>query len=365
MRVSPVPLGPVPTVTLRDIAKVCGVSHGLVCRALRGRVGVAPANREVILRTAKKLGYRPNPLVSILLSDVRKGVLSGRKANLAWVNTTDSKNWWKVSQWDCGYLRGARERAEQMGFGLDEFWLHAKGMRPAALARTLKARNIFGVIFPNAALPASMDGFDWSRHASVLINWAWPQSGFSRASADAYGNLGLALNALTDRGFTRIGLHCQPEFDAQINNNQLNSRYLHYSHALPKAWRIPVLNAESNFPQAIEEMTAWLDRWKPEVIICQDNRLIDAIKTTGRRVPEDLSVVHLNLAADVTGWAGVDAGIEHISAAAVDLVVGQLGRNEFGNPSFSKVVTIAGEWRDGFTLATPRSRTKPAHLQRQ
>lgn len=349
-----------PPVTLRDIARVCGVSHGLVCRALRGRVGVSPEKRKLILKTAENLGYRPNPLVSILLSDVRKGVLPGRKANLAWVNTNVSRDWWQSSTWDCGYLRGARARAERMGFGLDEFWLHAKGMRPAALARTLKARNIYGIIFPNVSLPVSMDGFDWSRHATVLINWAWPQSGFSRASADVYGNLGLALDALTHRGFRRIGLHCQTGFDAQINNNQLNSRYLHYSQAQPRARRLPVLNVENDFPRAAVEIATWLDQWRPEVVICQDNRMIDAIQATGRRVPEDISVIHLNLAADVKGWAGVDAGIEHISAAAVDLVVGQLGRNEFGYPSFTKVVTIAGEWRDGFTLAPPGNRTKPA-----
>lgn len=336
------------------------MSHGLVCRALRGRVGVSPENRQRILRTAENLGYRPNPLVSILLSDVRKGVPSGRKANLAWVSTQDSKDWWRSSPWDRGYLHGARARAEQMGYGLDEFWVHAKGMRPAALERTLRARNIYGIILPHVYMPSRMDGFDWSRFASVLVNWSWPQSAFSRASGDGYGNLGVALDVLTERGFKRIGLYCQQGFDEHNNNNHLDSRFLHYAQSIPPDCRIPVLHAKSDFPQAGKEITAWLERWQPDVVVCQDGRILDVVKASGRRVPEEISIVHLNLAADVASWAGVDAGIGNISAAAVDLLVGQLGRSEFGHPTFAKVVTIGGQWRDGSTLAAPRVRSVSA-----
>ena len=47
-------------VTVRDIAKALHVSIGTVDRALHDRPEVNPATRQAVLRTAKKLGYRPN-----------------------------------------------------------------------------------------------------------------------------------------------------------------------------------------------------------------------------------------------------------------------------------------------------------------
>lgn len=54
-------------VTTKDIAKICGVSRGTVDRALNGRPDVSGETRELILRAAQQLGYRPNYIAKSLV----------------------------------------------------------------------------------------------------------------------------------------------------------------------------------------------------------------------------------------------------------------------------------------------------------
>lgn len=54
--------------------------------------------------------------------------------------------------------------------------------------------------------------------------------------------------------------------------------------------------------------------------------------------------------AERTFCAGVNQHAKVIGAAAVDLVNGQLQRNEFGIPAHPKLVLIKGEWVDGETV---------------
>lgn len=55
-------------VTLKQIALEAGVSVMTVSRALRNQPSSASATRQRIQQIAERLGYRPNPLVSALMS---------------------------------------------------------------------------------------------------------------------------------------------------------------------------------------------------------------------------------------------------------------------------------------------------------
>ena len=49
-----------PTVTLKDVAKVAGVSYATVSRALSGSSGIGEDTRRRILKLCKEMGYTPN-----------------------------------------------------------------------------------------------------------------------------------------------------------------------------------------------------------------------------------------------------------------------------------------------------------------
>ena len=53
---------------IKDIAKLCGVNLATVSRALNGQKGVSENVRESIVKTARKLGYKKNPLAASLIT---------------------------------------------------------------------------------------------------------------------------------------------------------------------------------------------------------------------------------------------------------------------------------------------------------
>ncbi len=59
-------------VTIKQIAELCGVSRGTVDRVLNNRGNVKAEKRELIMATAKKLKYVPNPAGKALVSRQKK-----------------------------------------------------------------------------------------------------------------------------------------------------------------------------------------------------------------------------------------------------------------------------------------------------
>ena len=62
-------------VTIKEIAEICGVSRGTVDRALNGRGRVNAETAEKIRKTAKELGYEPNPAGKALSARKKRPVI--------------------------------------------------------------------------------------------------------------------------------------------------------------------------------------------------------------------------------------------------------------------------------------------------
>ncbi len=104
-----------------------------------------------------------------------------------------------------------------------------------------------------------------------------------------------------------------------------------------------------------ESLKKWIRSEKPDVVICQENSIIPELRSEGFRVPEDFGVIHLNLCSDVSGWAGIDQNHQAIGMASINLVVGQINRNERGVPLYPMEVTLPSRWIDGWTLPAKMS----------
>lgn len=55
------------SITTKDIAKACGVSRGTVDRALNDRPGINEKTKQKVLKTARKMGYRPHYIARSLV----------------------------------------------------------------------------------------------------------------------------------------------------------------------------------------------------------------------------------------------------------------------------------------------------------
>ncbi len=61
-------------VSIKEIARMCGVSEGTVDRALNNRTGIKEETKKRILETAEKMNYRPNHLAKALATGHTKTI---------------------------------------------------------------------------------------------------------------------------------------------------------------------------------------------------------------------------------------------------------------------------------------------------
>jgi DNA-binding LacI/PurR family transcriptional regulator len=120
------------TVTLKDIARVAGVSHSTVSRALHGNPMIPPHTTARIRKIADELGYVPNTVASGLRRTHSKvlGVLVRRidDAFLAEV------------------LQGIEDVLYAEGYGLFLATSHRNPEREKAIFRSMSERRVDGVI---------------------------------------------------------------------------------------------------------------------------------------------------------------------------------------------------------------------------
>ena len=100
---------------------------------------------------------------------------------------------------------------------------------------------------------------------------------------------------------------------------------------------------------------AWVQRYKPEVIVGHDNRIEQWVKAAGFRVPEDLGIAHLAVDDDVLDWAGINSQRREMGVTAVEWLVSLMRNHQFGLPRTPLSILIQGTWQPGRTIRIPRT----------
>jgi DNA-binding LacI/PurR family transcriptional regulator len=336
--------------SLGDIAKIAKVSRMTVSYALRNQPSVSKATRERILRIAKRLGYAPDARIAAWMLRMRESK-SKDLLPIAWLNSKPEKDAWDRFKYLSPYLEGARARALEMGYQIEEIWARQSGMTMQRISRILNQRGIEGVV---VSQPARHVRFDWTRMAGVSIDGALLVPNLPRVMSDNAFNLGLALKSLKRLGHRRIGIFLPRMVDSYSDHACRNAAF-HYHATTPKPERVPPVFYW--WPHLIkDQISTWLRKYKPEVVVGLDNYLVRWIIEAGYRVPEDIGVVHLALDDDVSDWAGIHSNKREIGATAVELVISSLLNRRFGLPKVALTTLVRGSWRSGRTLLKPQAK---------
>jgi DNA-binding LacI/PurR family transcriptional regulator len=339
---------------LRTIAEAAGVSHMTVSLALRNSGRIASETREKIQRVARDLGYKPNPLVSAWMTHRRTSRPNGDGTTIGFVNCFRNPGTLHRYPTFTRFLLGARARAEDLGFGFEEFKLHTTGMSSARLDTILRARGIQGLLISPQASAHGHLRLDWKAYAAATQGYSLLKPNLSRVANDFTGTTMLAIRELRRRGYRRIALTLKPDVDAR-GRHLWSGSFMVYQQQIEARDRVPFYVWQSD-----EGLRRWLDRNRPEVIMTVHWQLREMLHEMGIEAPDDIGLLHLDLHPFHKGWAGVDQQIEHAGGAAVDLVAERLMTNDLGVPALPKVVLTPGVWRDGETL---RHHHRPAPLR--
>ena len=331
--------------TLQDLARLCGVSKMTVSRALRGQPGVSPALAEQIRTAAEKSGYQANPAVGSVMRFLRQSKSTDYRENLAFVWThPGSQPLPLLIPW----REHARARAEHLGYRLDEFFLRGPGMTSSRLRSILRTRGIRGILFaPDTEPPLPRISFDVAGFAAVLLGSSLLNRGLARVQFDHFQLIHLALRHVRKAGYQRPGLLLSPSFDGRTQG-RLRAGYLAHSPVpLPERSRLIYLGD-------LSERTAiqnWLNRQRPDALLYIEGNVRRVLSNVAPwRIPEDIGLVALSKQSQPGDVAGMSQNAEAIGRAAVDLVVAQIQRQEFGRVPFPLKVTLEGTWSPGATL---------------
>ncbi len=331
---------------MQSVADRAGVSRTTVSLAMRNSREVSAAMRERIKAIADELGYRPNPLVSTLMAARSGGKSEFRRMPLAvldYFETADSRLAFPYYK---SILRGLREQADARGFAAEVFKppkSGADGM--AALHRIFFTRNIRGIIVLPVPSNYHIPAFPWEHYCSVSIGYSVIDPPMHSVASKQYGNALLLYEKLHEAGYRRPGFLTSEA--AEIRTLHHASAALHtHCKTHPDVVEIPPLDFDQ--PDQPKLLREWLRRHRPDVII-SDRDLRGVVRKLAGRIPEDIGFACLNIIEEADELSGIDLAPKSIGAAAVDLVLAHLHRNDFGLPEHPATLMLAGRYHQGIT----------------
>ncbi len=334
-------------ITIRDIAERAGVHYSTVSLALRNSPKLRPEVCERVRNIAAEIGYVPDPAMAAL-SAYRNAVRPVHyQSTLAWVNNWPVRTDMRAVRTFDLYYEGVLERARQLGFRIDELWLHAPGMTPDSAHAILKARNITGLLIapqPFAHTPLNLDLKDFS---ALAFGYSLQPASLHVVTNHQYQSMQVLMRELLALGYRRIGLFVRADWDEKVNNAYLSGLLLMQHHQPPEG-RVPPLIPRLGLET---EFRAWFEQHRPDVVISIDRRVRMWIEKGLRlRIPQDIGLVHLNVDPDESWLAGIHQNDRLIGATAVDFLAGMLQRNERGVPDTPIRTLVEGVWKPGSSV---------------
>jgi LacI family transcriptional regulator len=337
---------------MKDVARAAGVSQPTVSRVLQNHPNVREEVRQKVRQAVEKLKYRPNSLVSALMADLKIRRQARVSTTIAYVSAFSTPFGWRNVTDFADYYDGAQERAASQGYLLEPFWLHERGMTGPRLSTILYNRGIPSVLI--GPLPGSMGhlSLDWSLFASVALGYTLTRPNLTRVTNDHFQTMLLVLRKLRWLGYRKVGFVMEAFSNARVSH-RWTAAYLAFRMEFSMIARLdPFLP-----PSLTEEnVVEWFLANRPDVIVGSDVRIITWLRGAGFDVPGDCGFANLSVGTAITNMAGANQNSRMIGASAVDMIVGQLHRNERGIPAHPKLTLISASWEDGPTVRNVRER---------
>ena len=330
---------------MQDIATQAGVGKATVSLALRDDPRIRPETRRKIKEVADRLGYRSNPTVANLMAQLRASREPKFQATLAFLNASPNDKELKSQSTFQSWLRGARERAYTLGYEIDYFWLHEPDITPERRLKILQSRTIRGMILAAVFDDSSIDPEDeilFNNFASVATGRKLVDPSPHYACNDHYDTAIKATAQIYKKGYSRPGLVISEKLDRAVE--------FRFSAGYTSAQKVPEAKTILPVLYLTDEAAFgnWFKKAQPDAIITDNVILREWIK----KLPggEKVGFVHLDWDPELIGWAGTNQNNDKVGSAAVDMIVGQIHRNESGLPAFPKALLVRSTWVEGESL---------------
>lgn len=338
-------------ITLKDIARRTKLALSTVSYALRNHPRIPEPTRRRVQAAALELGYRPNPRIASLMAHIRRAHSrpAGERIAFIWVHTSREQS--AGDPFLRQVLLGARQRAEQAGFALEEFWTNDRGMNDRRLQQILIARGIVGLVLSpvlSADTTLTLD-WDWGVFAAAVVgNVTWVPE-LHHAGHHHFLAMRLALSELARLGCRRPAVFLEPKSNERAKRAWEGAFLAHHPGGARPDQFVRIAGDRNRTPVA-----TWLKQRRPDALIVSETSLLQWPGIRAALQALAVPVITLYWSSDTPrGIGGIDQGYDRIAAHAVDLVVAQLNNNERGVPDLPRTMLFPGLW---MPPARPRKR---------
>lgn len=320
-------------VTIRQLAKLLGVSDATVSMALRNSPAISEPTRKRVQELAKKLNYRSNILINALMTQVRRGRVNEGGEVIALLLEG------KVQSTAPSIVEGvevARARARLTGLKLDVFPLGKNGEDSASVNRMLFSRGIRGVMLGPMPLELKHLEIEWERYACMAIGYSFQQVMMHRVANAHFQGLMTCYEELRKAGHDRIGCVLGKDEDVRTKNYwQAAARTAPHLYG---GGTIPPLMMDQSLQQ--EAFDKWFKEHRPQAVI---GNYPDHVPEWLAQLKSDTTYVSLDH-FDNRPWGGIRQSWAGIFATTVDQLAGKMARNEIGLPDTPRTTLIDGIW---------------------
>lgn len=330
-----------PRVLMKDVAKVAGVHQTTVSLALRNHPSLPQATRDRIQKLANEMGYRPDPALSALVAYRQATKNQPSEQVIAWIiNVKDTK---RVDEQHVHRLlmAGAKERASELGYKLDVFWLGKEYKDSKSLNRVLKARGIQGVIFGAFDYYDEPFELDWDLFSCIKVNPLPETLAFDTVLCDQIDAVGQVISELHRLGINRFGLAVSEFEEIHKHFTFAAGFHTHRRDIAPENWIRPFyFQHGSDYKEDVVPATLeWARKNKIQALISNWNNMEVVAKQLNEE-GQDCRFISLDADEHTIRHGGINQDHHENGRRAVDMAVGQIKtfrRGREPNPSTTLV----------------------------
>lgn len=262
--------------TIRDVARVAGVSVATVSRALNGALNVLPQTRQRIKDAARELRFTPSSAARSLIT---------RRTDTIGLLLPDLHG-----EYFSELIRGIDRAARARGLHLLVSSSHGDADEAAAALRAMSGRvDGLLVMSPHADADFLQHNLP-ARVPAVLLNTGLELAGHARFAVDNFGGAQAMTRHLVGAGRKRIAFICGP-----ADNDEAQSRLAGYRAGLKASLRQALYDGD------FTEEGGWLagrriaqSRPRPDAVFAANDMMavgcLAALQEAGLRVPDDVAL---------------------------------------------------------------------------
>ncbi|MGW9103266.1 LacI family DNA-binding transcriptional regulator [Priestia megaterium] len=310
--------------TIKDIARVAGVSVTTVSRALNGYFDVNEKTKQKILAVAKELDYSPNTLA--------RGLVMKKSKTIGLLVSGMSKENVK-DNFTFEVLCGINETASKLGYDLILFNTNTTKQREKTYAQLCRERRVDGAIVQGIRKddPYLKEILE-SDISCVLIDIPFQTDSVGYVTTDNIQGAKKAVEHLIQQGRKNIGM-VNGHQSAYVSEERLKGykeKLTEYNLPIREEWIV-----DGGFEEAKSESSTYtlLEQHKEiDALFCASDVMalgaLRACKKIGKSVPGDISIVgydNIALASYCTPpLTTIGQEIYNIGAEAADLLINML-----------------------------------------